>query len=94
MIRIVKLKGGVMLYATFLHESGPFNLAPATPTSEGGVAGRDSYTKREEEEGSDKSKLLHLYLNSSLGKFLFTILFIILINVLLLLMSILYIFSD
>ena len=77
MIRIVKLKGGMVLYATSLHESGPFNLAPATPSSEGGVAGRDSYTKRLEEEGSDKLKLLHLF-ESSLGKFY--LLFIILIN--------------
>ena len=74
---IVECKGGMVLYATSLREAGPLILAPATPSSEGGVAGRDSYKKIEEEEGSDKSKLLHLYLNSSLGKFylLFYLLF-------------------
>ena len=67
----------MVLYATSLQEAGPLILAPAAPSSEGGVAGRHSYNKIVEEEGSDKSKLLHLYLNSSLGKFylLFYLLF-------------------
>ena len=71
-IRIVKLKGGLFLYSTSLHESGPFNLAPATPSSEGGVAVCDSYTKRVEEEGSVKWKLLHIQLKAHWGSFIFS----------------------
>ena len=54
MTRIVECKGGMVLYATSLREAGPLILAPATPSSEGGMAGRDSYTKRVKEEGSVK----------------------------------------
>ena len=69
MIRIVKLKGGMVLYATSLHESGPFNLAPATPSSEGGVAGR-SVTQREwVKKEVFQVKLLHLYLKAHWGSF-------------------------